>query len=64
MSLLAIVYMRIFLKESIPAKMELMIHPILEQNISDDDDENGPKLATKNHLLTDISSLRDVIMSR
>lgn len=55
MSVLAVVYMRIFLKESIPDRNELT------QPIFDGDDENGPQLTTRNQLLTGISSIRDVI---
>ncbi|CAK9315385.1 unnamed protein product [Citrullus colocynthis] len=55
MSVLAVVYMRIFLKESIPDPNELT------QPIFDGDDENGPQLTSRNQLLTGISSIRDVI---
>ncbi|XP_038901051.1 uncharacterized protein LOC120088079 isoform X2 [Benincasa hispida] len=59
MSVLAVVYMMIFLKESILDRNELT-RPIFNENISGDD-ENGPQLTARNQLLTGISSIRDFI---
>ncbi|XP_022140286.1 uncharacterized protein LOC111010991 isoform X2 [Momordica charantia] len=59
MSILGLVYMRAFLKESIPDRNELT-QPIIEENIGGDD-ENGPELLTRNQLFTKISPVADVI---
>lgn len=59
MSILGLVYMRAFLKESIPDRNELT-QPIFEENIGGDD-ENGPELLTRNQLFTKISAVADVI---
>lgn len=60
MSVLAVVHMRIFLKESIPDQNELT-QPIFDENLSGGDDENGPELPTITQLSIGMSSIRDVI---
>ncbi|XP_022943320.1 uncharacterized protein LOC111448122 isoform X3 [Cucurbita moschata] len=60
MSVLAVVHMRTFLKESIPDQNELT-QPIFDENLSGGDDENGPELPTRTQLSIGMSSIRDVI---
>ncbi|KAG6571004.1 Hippocampus abundant transcript 1 protein, partial [Cucurbita argyrosperma subsp. sororia] len=60
MSVLAVVHMRIFLKESIPDQNELT-QPIFDENLSGGDDENGPELPTRTQLSIGMSPIRDVI---